>query len=391
MIIIVLENNIEIIMNSNGFSRSQYELQSQVIAFLRFPLIVCLVFFHSTSLGVQIGDIMFEGDSANMPLHYYSTLIFQGPFAFRNQFFYFVSGFLFFLNVQKFDFSIYKKKIKNRINSLLVPYLFWNFVVFAVYFTLQTIPQLSNFTNKDIHLHDFFSYFWNNEGAMKADYSLVVETGNFPIAYQFWFIRDLMIAILLSPAIYFFCKKTKIYGILLLGVLWIMDWWVNIPGFSSFWVFFFTAGAYFGIHKRNLIEDFGKLRILSFVLFPVIVIIYCLVDKDWGGRGNVQCAAVITGIVFCFNFVAYLFENGTIKSAPKFLGAATFFIFATHDPFFINGFRKLTYLIIHPESDLAFTTLFFVNSILVVLCALGLYYLLRRFLPKFTQIITGGR
>ena len=368
------------------------ELQSQVITFLRFPLIVLLVFFHSSGIGVQIGSLVFEGNSTDMPLYHYCTLIFSGPFAFRNQFFFFVSGFLFFSSIKQLDLSIYKIKLRNRVNSLLVPYLFWNFAIFVLYFAMQNIPQLSMFTNKDIHLHDFFSYFWNNGGAMKDDYLIEATVKNMPLAYQFWFVRDLMVAALMSPFIYFYCKKTKIYGILLLGILWSFNWWISIPGFNILWGFFFTAGAYFGINKRNLIEDFGKLRNISFVLFPILSITYCFIGEEiFFEKYHVLHAIMnLTGIVFSFNLIAYLFDKGTIKSVPKFLAAATFFIFATHD-LFIKFFRKLSYLIVRPETDLANTVLYFADVILVILFALGLYYLLRRFLPKFTRVITGGR
>ena len=366
------------------------ELQSQVINFLRFPLIICLVFFHSSSLGIQIGDMIFEINPKDMPVNYYSMLIFSGPLAFRNHFFFFVSGFLFFSSIKQLDLSIYKNKIRNRVNSMLVPYLFWNLTAFAVYFTLQNIPQLNAFTNKDIQLQNFFSYFWNNFGEMRAEHFVDFGSKNYPIASQFWFIRDLMIAALISPAIYFFCKYTKIYGVLLIGILWYFGWWLNITGFASMCIFFFTAGAYFGINKRNLIEDFGKVRNLSFVLYPAISIVYCLLSREFVYRVYVHHALIVIGIVFAFNFVAYLFEKEIVKSVPKFLASATFFVFASHE-LLIKFFRKVAHMIILPENDLEFTALFFLSAIMVIFCALGIYYISRLILPKFTRIITGGR
>ena len=96
------------------------------------------------------------------------------------------------------------------------------------------------------------------------------------------------------------------------------------------------------------------------------------------------------GIVFVFNLVAYLFEKDMIKPT-KFLGAASFFLFATHAPFLMPMFRKINFILFNPQSDWAFTVLFIVNTVLTVFAALGVYYLLKRFLPTFTGIITGGR
>jgi len=372
----------------NKVTQLRPELQSKVIEFLRFPLIVLIVFFHNT---VIVGNVDYDVSTMDMPFFYWCSSLFRGPFAFRNQCFFFISGFLFFQNVKIFDLLTYKNKIKNRVNSLLIPYLFWNAAVIALYVFISMIPQLSNIMNTEIQLHDFFRYFWNQSAEFKSDNVLDAAGGGIgkPAVIQFWFVRDLMMAVLLAPVIYFFCKKAKIYGILLLGILWYFDWWYELDGFSSMCIFFFTAGAYFGINKRNLIVDFGKIRNLSFVLFPSIAVVD-LLTMEYDFNHYVHQAEIIVAIIFCFNFVAYLFEKGAIKPT-KFLAAASFFLFATHVPFLLDTFRKLTYIIFRPESDWASITFFFVNVILTVLSALGLYYILRRYLPRFTRIITGGR
>jgi len=362
------------------------ELQSLVINFLRFPLIVCLVFFHASDPDTQINGIIYTTGSTDFPIHYYCSQFFCGPLQLYVEFFFFVSGFLFFNNINMLDLLNYKNKIQNRVGSLLVPYLFWNFVVFTLYFSINKIPQLESFVNKDVHFHDFISYFWNNPGEMKTNYKI---NPTMPISYQFWFVRDLMIAVLLTPIISLFCRKTKIYGIILIGILWYFGYWFKIPGLSIVWIFFFTAGAYFGIHKRNLIEDFGKIRNISFILFPVIAVAN-LMTMEYIFNEYIHKIGIIIGIVFSFNFAAYLFEKNVIKPV-KYLSVATFFIFATHDPFFYRTFYKVSYMIFSPESDLGFTLLYFANSILVVFSALGLFFVLKRFLPRFTRIITGGR
>lgn len=364
-------------------------LQSQVIDFLRFPLIVLIVFYHNSDTALQIGDVLYDGSDTNMPVFHWCTQIFKVPLAFRNQFFFFISGYLFFQNVKKFDKLSYKNKIQNRVRTLFVPYLFWNCIVIALYVIISMIPQLNNIMNTEIHGHNFFRYFWNQPVELKSGFELEGIQLGYPINYQFWYVRDLMIAVLLTPILYFFCNKTRIYGILLLGILWYFDWWIPIDGFNSVCIFFFTTGAYFGINKKNLIEDFGKMRNLSFVLYPVLAIVDLLTVKN-NFHIYVHRAVIIMGIVCCFNFATYLFEKKVIKPT-KFLSSASFFLFAIHIPFLLTAIRKVSFMIFRPESDMAFTTLFFVNVFLTALSALGLYYVLRRFLPGFTRVITGGR
>ena len=180
--------------------KSSQELQSQVIDFLRFPLIVGVLFIHNSTSTVRIGSRVIGNSGENMPLMYYCSNIFSqiiGEIAVP--IFYFMSGFLFFLTVDKFSGRIYINKLSGRIRSLLIPYLFWNFTVFAFYYILSFIPQANQYINGGVDLHNFFRYFWNSSG----------DGGGFPLSYQFWFIRDLMIVVSLTPFIYLFCQTCK--------------------------------------------------------------------------------------------------------------------------------------------------------------------------------------
>ena len=359
--------------------KNSQELQSQVIDFLRFPLVICVIFIHNFTSTVQIdGGIIYGESSINLPFMYYCSNFFSKIISsIAVPLFFFMAGFLFFLNVDEFSGQIYKNKLSRRTKSLLIPYLFWNFAVFVFHYAVSFIPRLNHYINFKVDWHDFFSYFWRNS-----------ESG-MPIAYQFWFIRDLMINVLLTPFIYFFCKKTNIYGILLLGILWYhFERQFDAVGISAVSVFFFTAGAYFGINKRNLLEDFGKLKSISFVLYPIIAVAD-LLTRQCDFNGYIHKTGIIIGIMFWFNLVSYLFEKQKIRQT-KFLSAASFFVFAIHAHLVVS-FRKISYMIFLPQSDLVITSLYFSNVILTALAALGIYYVLRLYLPTFTDIITGGR
>ncbi|MCL2328093.1 MAG: acyltransferase [Bacteroidetes bacterium] len=368
-------------------SKNYQELQSKVIAFIRFPLIVGVVISHNIVSEIVInGEII--GTNNDLPIYTFFSRFFDvGGIAIA--LFFLMSGFLFFLNVEKFDISVYESKLKNRAKTLLVPYLFWNLAVFTLYMIMNIIPQLNGFLNKDINFSEFFSYFWNNDGAQKEGYAMGMGRSSRPIAYQFWFIRDLMIAVVLTPIVYFFCRTTKIYGVILLGVLWYLGCWSKIiGGHSGYCIFFFTAGAYCGINKRNLVKDFSRVRNLSFILYPLIAFAKGYDFYDF--NAYIHKADTIIGSVFWFNLLALLFEKRKIKPIP-FLGAASFFVFAIHEPFLLRTLRKITFMILKPESDFALTSLYFMNTIFVVLTALGVYYVLNRFFPKFTAIISGGK
>ncbi|MDR1090538.1 MAG: acyltransferase [Prevotella sp.] len=368
---------------------SPRDIQSQTIDFLRFPLIIGVVFIHNTAAEIVINGQV-SGTDKYMPVFEYCSTLFSDVLGtIAVPLFFFMSGFLFFFNLQKFNVHSYRNKLQSRAKSLLVPYLFWNLVVFTLYYAMQNIPLLQGFTNKELDLHHFLSYFWNNSGEMKEGYLLEINTSSrMPIAYQFWFIRDLIVTVILTPVIYFLCKTGKIYGVVILALLWLSDWLFSFTGLSSTCLFFFTAGAYLGISKRNIIEDFGKIRNLSFALYPIVAIAD-LLTKEYIFNVYIHKIGIITGIIFCFNLVAFLLAKEKIRSVP-FLSAASFFIFAVH-ALLLTILRKISFMIFRPESDFTMTSLYFINVILTVFITLGMYYILRRFWPRFVAIITGGR
>ena len=103
------------------------KLISKAISFLRLPLMLIVVIshvnigYHTMPLYETIYDIL-------------SVQIVQSAVCL----FFFISGYLFFYNIQNtFTIRDYKKKLIKRVHSLLIPYLFWNafvIVCFAIYF-----------------------------------------------------------------------------------------------------------------------------------------------------------------------------------------------------------------------------------------------------------------
>jgi surface polysaccharide O-acyltransferase-like enzyme len=364
------------------------DLQSDVINFLRFPLIVGVLFIHNTTTTIPMPGGMEFGNAENMPVFYICSELFSqilGRVAVP--LFFFISGFLFFRNIDGFTTQDYLKKLKSRGKTLLTPYLFWNITVLLIYYIAQNVPALDMWFNEKADYN--FQYVLKSLWGRTSDEIIGMPS---PRAYQFWFIRDLMVAVVLTPVIYFFIRKAKVYGVLLLGVLWFFNWWfsfVGARGLSIVAVFFFTAGAWFGSNKRNLIDDMGKVKHWAYALYPLLVMAD-LLTKEYAVNPFIHNAGIIAGIVFWVNLVAHLLRTGKV-SVNRFLVSSAFFLFAIHDPLLLSKIRKVLYVMLNPQSDWLITALYFLNVLIVVLIALGLYYLLKRFMPKFTAIITGGR
>ena len=103
-------------------------LLSKTISYLRFPLIVGVVFIHSNMLVVNIQGTIIRYDK--WPVVAFIMNQFSSVLAdVCVPLFFFISGFLFFYN-SDFSKEIYIKKVKKRIKTLFVPYIIcYNFVL----------------------------------------------------------------------------------------------------------------------------------------------------------------------------------------------------------------------------------------------------------------------
>ena len=91
------------------------DLQFQVISFLRFPLIVAVVFIHSNS-----GNVVFNGLLATTNINFF---VYEEVRYYISEIvariavptFYFISGFLFWEKTDCFNIGVYMKKLKKRV------------------------------------------------------------------------------------------------------------------------------------------------------------------------------------------------------------------------------------------------------------------------------------
>ena len=90
------------------------DIQSQVITFLRFPLVMCVLFVHANFIGMFPDEASFR--FAPQVCEFVSTRI--APIA--NPFFFFLSGLLFFRE-GNFSWTIYRQKVSRRVHTLLLP------------------------------------------------------------------------------------------------------------------------------------------------------------------------------------------------------------------------------------------------------------------------------
>jgi hypothetical protein len=288
--------------------------------------------------------------------------------------FFVMSGYLFFFNVSTFDKEIYHKKLRSRFRTLLIPYLLWNLLA-EIHFSVKHLPFLSSFF-PNIHEQPFtipylLSGFW------------ALGDSSCPILYPFWYVRDLMVMVVLSPIFYFLIKKIGYGWIVILLALAL----INVPmpsglGFMS--MLFFSAGSLIAIKKLNVTCLSGLPLWLAAVVWCAFAYMDAVTRIPFW-----RSLSAITGVPVLISLGAYLlkFKDSTIYQS---LTESTFFVFAIH-VFILPYIRKIIFLCCHPANPLFSWVLLGLTWLLTVAASVAIYRFCRRFLPRMTKVLCGGR
>lgn len=358
-------------------------LLSKTISYLRFPLIVGVVFIHSNILVVKIQGEVIRFDY--WPFVTFIMNLFSSVFAdVCVPLFFFISGFLFFYN-SDFTKETYLAKLKKRIKTLLVPYLIWNFVGFILLLiyvhpkVLRFFPLLNNYR---VDIVSFLSSFW------VTNLPISMSGPANPINTPLWFIRDLMVLVVLSPIIWWLIKKAKVVFIIVLGLIWFftLGQYIGFPGLCHQSLFFFPLGAYFGINKINFVENIQKYPWLP-VVYIVLAIIDALSEKDY--YNIIHNSEILLGMAAAVYVSSYLLKKEKVV-VNEFLMSASFFVYALHN-LFLGKMTKIVVMLTKPESPVFVLLIYFLMPAIAILICLGLYKAIRRYSPALCALLTGGR
>ena len=277
-------------------------LQSRSIDVMRFAMILLVVVLHaytSTRSDFSAGDFpVYRLVSFVCSLEIAQTAV---PALF------FISGFLLFLHPKP-----YKTKLRKTSKRLIVPYLLWNALILALYFGVEQIPALSKYfsgVNPPVSEYSFVNFlqaFWDS-GEWRG--------GNgTPILHQFWYIRNLILLALLSPAIRLFVRGFGWWGA---AALWGV--WLATPGqaFLIESLAFFTAGACFSLRHTDFLSMFSRFATTTLLLYIALMTVH-MIFRD-NGLVPLDRVVFTLGIIVGTNLSVRTFRNGqgTAGNAPQ--------------------------------------------------------------------------
>ncbi len=373
------------------------DLRQQSLDLLRFPLAVFVVIEHvfSTDALLIRGNLV---ETCGYPL-FVAANRFIDAFI-RSQsvpIFFFISGFVFFIGVNLFTRQRYVQKMKNRVKTLLIPYLIWNGVAFLL-IALKMLPifsrfslyaQTESFSLSPMQVMDGRLYL---PDPRSGD---LIYIGNplAPMNGSLWFLSDLMIVAVCTPLIYWAVRRFGWYTVAALGVIWFALGYteLDLTYLLSIAFFFFSFGAYMSINRKDMMLEFGKYFSWSVVLYPLLAVAhfvcaYC--QPEW--CLTIKQVNTIVGLVFAYNLSAYLLQKKYVKVFP-FLVTASFFLYVTNSLLTVDRVVKPLYMLFPASSGIGFVLLYTLAAVLIVLSLLLVFYLMRRYCPALLKVVTGRK
>lgn len=350
---------------------------ARCVTLLRFPLILLVLYIHSFIAPLSYGGtaVAVRPGPALLVLQ---TAWSNGFARTAIPLFFLISGYLYFLG---FDGSLaaWRTKTRRRVSTLLVPYLFWNLSVFALFAIGQALPATAAYFNAGSGRIADLSAF----GVADA----ILGFTHYPAAYPFWFIRDLMLIALLTPIIHPLVTRL---GVVVPLVLW--AWWafrlpfLSVPSIEA--TTYFTIGAWLGAHGRS---PFVALRTLVWAapLYLVLLAADVALRVREPGVSWLYTPAVSVGVVVVLALTNWAERRPRLSAGLIAISGASFFVFAAHEPL-MTVLRKLLYRFA-PASQAVILTGYALLPLLLAALLVALFFVLRRIAPGFTSLISGGR
>lgn len=345
---------------------------SNKISAVSLILMIMVIYLHS----YNIHTIKKFDDPIYNLSNFLQNLLSQGVFRIAVPMFFIISGFLFFRNYK--DISDYISKIKNRIKSILIPFIFWNLIVILIYYIFQLF-LLKSFSFNSILIKDLG--FW---GILN---SIFVNPYNYPL----WFLRDLMFVILLSPIIHIFILKIPKKFISLLLLLWFIDigGGANFYFFKSEVILFFSIGCYLSIYNINITNRINFKSFIYLLIFYIVLInfkTYLFVI----GEGNTTTESLILHKISILIGIYIFWYSSDYKWLDKFhLLKFTFLLYVFHEP--LLSFSKKIGFIILGNNSISSLILYFITPIFVIIILYLLGSFFKKYFPKLIYFMSGGR
>lgn len=369
------------------------DLQFKVFDWLRFPLIVGVVFIHCFGKPFDYEAIDFAHLTETDYYNLFRVSISQVLTHVCVPTFYLISGYLFYIGLEKWSWNNYLNKLKKRCKTLLVPFLIWNTI--SIMLSLFSVIRHEGFAG----IHPFFEEYgywhlywdcrqWNID---RTNLMGGANLSTSPYLIPLWFLRDLMIVCVCSPLLFFLFKYTRIVGVILLTLCYTTGVFFSIPGFSIMAFMFFGIGGYCRINKIDTTKVTYNLRYYIYIVAAVLWIVCTMLNGHNTKTGDIVYPFyVIVGCMAIIN-IATCFVKSDIVRMPAILSNSSFFIYLLHCNMVIGIATTIVWRIFDKTNVILLLFGYLLIPIITVFICFAIYYLLNKYTPYLCKVLAGNR
>ena len=283
--------------------------------------------------------------------------------------FFFLASFLQFSKNDK-----YKILLKKRSKSIFLPYIIWTGITIILYYIVQSIPYTALFFQNPINIVKN----WKGVDLLKVftyhDLSSGLKT---PLVYQFWFLRELMIFIVLSPILKFLCDKFS--GFMLI--------FISVAALKGMPLFFYLVGYYCVKYKIDFFKISDKIKIHEYLFLLIFVVMFNIM---YDGKYDFGLISTIISCLFFLKLSLYFIRSNKIYSQLNYLSGYSFFLYAIHTPFLGSAINKITQRIIQLHGILCLIQ-FLLAAFLTIFIGTLIGIALKKICFPLFCLLNGGR
>ncbi len=334
------------------------KLESNKITIMYFLMSVLVILIHSVNNETKFQAFFSE----------------NGIGQFAVPMFFFISGFLFFRNISSIEGV--KSKLRKRVRTVLLPYLLWNLIYYAINLLYKPGSGISIISIYDAA----FNYTYNP---------------------SFWFVCQLILLNVISPLLYYAFKgEMRNSVILILVISLLIYFYIDIPYINEDAIIYYYAGAIFSkLYNGNKVNFIDRRYILpTLILAIAMYVINRCIYYNIGSSTHLHRLFILSVIYTRLSVVVAMFYICDLifryDKTYSFM-EHTFFLYAIHY-MIVRGLtilmRFITYRYAPASAILAIETITFIMIpiICVVVSDKLSRYLSRRF-HKAYAILTGDR
>jgi fucose 4-O-acetylase-like acetyltransferase len=352
---------------------------SKRIDILRLPMAIAVVWIHAAGLEFHFkgGQNIVAGipESDAVVIRWISEVLAR----IAVPIFFVISGFLLF-SANGVNCSAYLEKLRKRIRSLVTPFLLWNSLMVGVYLAGQWIPMAQPYFRQPL--------IESSNLSVEPLLNSVLGYRSPPLDVPLWFVRDLILLVILSPVLRLAVNLAPVpcFTLLLLRFFGFFPSPIPVLGPES--TFCFSLGLWFG--KNGIPEDPGARVRWSFLALWLAGTVAEAVTMPSGlTRTFVHNLNLGIGMTAVWWLTADLSRSGALADWLVRRARDSFFLFAAHG-LVINVLRKLAVSILPmSHSHFTFVVIYGFVPVATLLICLGVYDALKRFAPGMAAVLGG--